>query len=236
MIVDDEPAVLASLADLLRKEFRVTVTDDPDDAIRCLQANDVALLLTDQRMPGTTGTKLLEHCSRVSPNTTRILITGYADLEAVIEAVNEGKVYHYVSKPWQSEPLLQLVRGAVNTSRLAREELILIETLSTVASPSVPEVRTSGSATPRLSLARQNEILKRTVGTFGEAVSVLEQLKAVVPICLYCQKVKTAQGEWQGMLDYLRQHAVVLSHGVCPECARPLNAELDADIRRSDHE
>ena len=236
LVVDDEPAVLSSLADMLRKEFRVTVTDDPAEAIRFLEANDVALLLTDQRMPGTTGTKLIERCRRVSPTTTRILITGYSDLEAVVEAVNEGHVYHYVSKPWQSEPLLELVRSAVNRSLLAREELMLIERLSTVASPSVPDVQTTGSATPRLSPADQNEILKRTVETFSEAVSVLEQLKAVVPICMYCQKVKTAQGEWQGMLNYLRQHSLVLSHGVCPECARPLLAELDAELGRSDHE
>ena len=103
LVVDDEPAVLSSLADILRKEFRVTVTDDPDDAIQFLETSDVALLLTDERMPGTTGAKLLERCRRVSPTTTRILITGYSDLEAVVEAVNEGNVYHYLSKPWQSD-------------------------------------------------------------------------------------------------------------------------------------
>jgi len=124
----------------------------------------------------------------------------------------------------------------VNRSRLAREELMLIEQLSTVASPSVPDLQTSDPATPRLSPANQNEILKRTVETFADAVSVLEQLKAVVPICMYCQRVKTARGQWQGMLNYLRQHSLVLSHGVCPECARPLAAEIDAELGRSEHE
>ena len=76
LIVDDEPAVLTSLADLLRKEFRVTATDDPDEAVRLLETHTVALLLTDQRMPRITGAKLIERCSQVSPLTTRILITG----------------------------------------------------------------------------------------------------------------------------------------------------------------
>jgi response regulator RpfG family c-di-GMP phosphodiesterase len=238
LVVDDEPAVLESLADLFRKEFRVTATDDPDEAIRFLETNTVSLLLTDQRMPRITGAKLIERCAHVSPQTTRILITGYADLEAVVEAVNEGKVYHYVSKPWESAQLLELVRSAVNRSRLEQEELTLIEQLSTVAAVSVSPAPAPAPppAASRLSPSIQNEILRRTVRTFGEAVSVLEQLKAVVPVCMYCQKVKTAEGEWHAMLNYLRQNSLVLSHGVCPECERPLAGRGDGKVGRSGHE
>ena len=150
--------------------------------------------------------------------------------------MKEGKVYYYVSKPWESAQLLELVRSAVNRSRLEQEELILIEQLSTVAAASVSPAQAPPPAASRLSPSTQNEILRRTVRTFGEAVSVLEQLKAVVPVCMSCQKVKTAEGEWQGMLNYLRQNSLVLSHGVCPGCERPLAGRVDGDVLRSGHE
>jgi response regulator RpfG family c-di-GMP phosphodiesterase len=236
LVVDDEQAVLASLADLLRKEFRVITTDEPSEVGRLLQANDVALLLTDQRMPTMTGAKIIELCSRLSPHTTRILLTAYADIDAVIDAVNEGRVYHYVSKPWQNDRLLAIVRNAVNKSCLERDELSLIEHLSKVVDTSVPVETAAPPVVPHLPQAEQNQILTRTVRTFSEAVSVLERMKAVLPICMYCQQVKTAEGDWQNMLRYLAQNSMILSHGICPDCSRPSARGPAGDSMVGEHE
>ena len=224
LVVDDELEVLSSLADLLRKEFHVITTDDPAEAVALLGTTEISLFLADQRMPKTTGAKLLAECARISPYTTRVLITGYSDIEVVIEAVNEGAVLKYVAKPWQSEQLLGLVRSAVNQSCQQREGVTLMSRLAGVAQLAPTRDGSAPLGPPRISPAKQNEILRRTVDTFAGAVSVLEQLKVIVPICMHCSKVETTTGEWQHMLEHLMQNSTVLSHGICPECSQPLTA------------
>lgn len=105
MVVDDEPANLRLLERLFRRDYQVVAASSGAEALRLLEQHDVALLITDQRMPGMTGIELLSHAARLRPHMVRIILTGYTDMEALVEAINCGQVYRYLTKPWNNEDL-----------------------------------------------------------------------------------------------------------------------------------
>ena len=129
LVVDDETAITASIADQLRKRYRILTANCAQEVFSLLEANDIAVILADQRMPGATGAEILAQVAADCPDTTRILITGYADIDAVIQAVNQGKIYHYLTKPWQPTELEAVVDRAFERNRLLRERRELIEEL-----------------------------------------------------------------------------------------------------------
>src|SRR5690606_37717058 len=104
LLVDDEPQVLVALEDLLSDEFCVLKAQSGEDALKVIRGEpEIAVVITDQRMPKMTGDEFLTRLDQHAA--TRILLTGYADLSAVIRAVNEGKIFAYVTKPWNAEDL-----------------------------------------------------------------------------------------------------------------------------------
>ncbi|HEX3777051.1 MAG TPA: response regulator [Polyangiaceae bacterium] len=121
LVVDDEPQVLVALEDLLGDEFLVSATGSPAQALEMARAqNDIAVVVSDQRMPEMSGDELLSELSS-SSDATKILVTGFADLSAVIRAVNEGRIFAYVTKPWNPEDFRLKVKKAAEQFRLARE-------------------------------------------------------------------------------------------------------------------
>jgi response regulator RpfG family c-di-GMP phosphodiesterase len=112
LVVDDEPDVCDSVHDLLRHEFRILKAKSAAEGCKLLQENEVHIIMTDQRMPQTTGVELLTKIRTRHPRAVRMLFTGYADLDAVIAAINQGHVYHFLKKPWQPEDLESAVRSA----------------------------------------------------------------------------------------------------------------------------
>ena len=112
LVVDDEPDVCDSVHDLLRHEFRVLKAKSAAEGCKLLQENEVHIIMTDQRMPRVTGVELLKNVRTKYPQAVRMLFTGFADLEAIIEAINQGHVFKFVKKPWQPEELLNAVREA----------------------------------------------------------------------------------------------------------------------------
>ena len=122
LIVDDESEVLNSLADLLRKDFHVFATSDVDEALRLLVSSSMfSVVISDQRMPVLTGAKLLAIVAKSSPDTARILLTGYADIDAVIEAVNQAQIVHYITKPWDAVKLLATINSLQKAKRSEQE-------------------------------------------------------------------------------------------------------------------
>lgn len=105
LIVDDELANLRLLERLFARDFECLTASSGEEAIQILEQHDVAILLTDQRMPQMTGIDLLVHTARLRPHMVRILLTGYTDVEVLVEAINSGLVYMYVTKPWNNEDL-----------------------------------------------------------------------------------------------------------------------------------
>lgn len=112
LVVDDEPDVCDSVHDLLRKEFRVLKATNARDGCRLIQEEEVHIIMTDQRMPQVTGVELLEKVRVRNPRAIRMLFTGYADLDSIIAAINQGHIYQFLKKPWRPEELLEAVRQA----------------------------------------------------------------------------------------------------------------------------
>jgi diguanylate cyclase (GGDEF)-like protein len=129
LIVDDEAYLLPTLSALLARDFEVITADSAAAAQQVFAARPIDLILTDQRMPRVTGTQLLEWVHQNHPKTVRLLMTGYAELEDAIEAINRGHVYHYLMKPWRTEELLQVLRNAADRFLLERSREQLLEEL-----------------------------------------------------------------------------------------------------------
>lgn len=122
LIVDDEPQVLAALQDTLEDEFNVLTAGSPDAAIEILSGNgdELSVIISDQRMPGMSGHEFLSKAKEIS-EATRLLITGFSDLEAVISAVNEGRIFGYISKPWDNSALKLVIYKAAEHHHLLQE-------------------------------------------------------------------------------------------------------------------
>jgi signal transduction histidine kinase len=135
VVVDDEPEVLRSLHDLFRLEYRVLTFERGADALESLATLDnVAVILSDQRMPEMSGVEFLEEAQHAHPDATRLLVTGFADLSAVIDAINKGHIARYVSKPWNTDELVAVVRKAVEQHALIVEKnRLLVELKETNA-------------------------------------------------------------------------------------------------------
>ncbi len=129
LIVDDEVDVLESLRHQFHRTYRVLTSPSGTEAIELLRANDVEVILSDQRMPGMSGDVLLRRARELKPDTIRMLFTGYADIQAVISAVNEGHIFRYILKPWDSAELEGIIRQGIEQHELLAERRRLIAEL-----------------------------------------------------------------------------------------------------------
>lgn len=131
LVVDDEEAILETMTFTFENDYDVLTASDAARAMELLDAHaPVAVVLTDQRMPGTTGVEFLAEVYRRHPTAVRIILTGFADLDAIIEAINSGHVYAYITKPWEQEEIRQVVKRAVDHHRLQLENQRLVQDLS----------------------------------------------------------------------------------------------------------
>jgi two-component system, NtrC family, response regulator HupR/HoxA len=129
LIVDDEPRVLDALEAILAAEFRVVRAGGGEAALEVLARDRVAVVVTDYRMPGMTGVELLRRSQEHAPDTVRIILTAYTDVDSLMEAINTGRIYHFVPKPWEPNELLVIVRRAADRYALARENARLRDEL-----------------------------------------------------------------------------------------------------------
>ena len=128
LVVDDEAEILHSLKGLLRRDFEVHTAASGAEGVRILQERDVHLVMTDQRMPQMTGVEFLRQVKCQHPEAIRLIFTGYADIQAVIDAVNQGNVFRYVSKPWDPDELIAALHDAGREyDRLAEREHLLAD-------------------------------------------------------------------------------------------------------------
>ncbi len=129
LIVDDEVDVLESLRHQFHRAYRVLTAASGQAAIDLMRENEVHLILSDQRMPGMSGDVFLGQARRLQPDAVRMLFTGYADIQAVINAVNEGHIFRYILKPWDTVELESVIRQAAERYDLMAERNALIEEL-----------------------------------------------------------------------------------------------------------
>jgi signal transduction histidine kinase len=129
LVVDDEPDVVQSVQDLLRLDYQVLGATRAKDGLKILQEQEVHLVMTDQRMPEMTGVEFLSHVRGDHPEAIRLLFTGYADLKAVVDAINQGSVYRYITKPWDPDDLQIIIRQAAEQYDLLVERKRLLAEL-----------------------------------------------------------------------------------------------------------
>lgn len=122
LVVDDEPDNLDLLYRTFRRDFQVYKADSAFSALETLeQQGEMAVIISDQRMPEMNGTEFLGKTVERFPDTIRILLTGYTDVEDLVEAINSGQVFKYITKPWQPEELKLVVQQAAETYRFSKQ-------------------------------------------------------------------------------------------------------------------
>jgi DNA-binding NtrC family response regulator len=112
LVVDDEPEILFSLKGLLRREFLVQTAGSGSEAMEILAQQPVHVIMTDQRMPVMTGVELLTQVQGAWPDAIRMVFTGYSDIKAVIDAINQGHIFRYILKPWDPDELRAILHQA----------------------------------------------------------------------------------------------------------------------------
>lgn len=116
MFVDDEMRVLTSMRALFRRDYNVHLANSGNEALELLESQDMDVIVSDQRMPGMTGVDVLKACKTRAPRAMRILLTGYADQDAIAASINEGEVFRYLTKPCARETLKETVALAVTAA------------------------------------------------------------------------------------------------------------------------
>jgi|GEM_PF-209997 len=122
LIVDDEPSVIRALRRVfLQEQYNLLTAENPEDALSLIRSNKIDLIICDHQMPNMSGSELLSHTRRISPDTIRMLITGINDINIAISAINEGRIYHYIAKPWKNDEVRKVVKEALALKRKRKE-------------------------------------------------------------------------------------------------------------------
>jgi PAS domain S-box-containing protein len=131
LVVDDEPNILRSLVRLLRRDgYNILTAGSGAEGLELLAQHEVEVIISDQRMPGMTGTEFLSRVKGLYPETVRIVLSGYTDLESITDAINHGAIYKFLTKPWDDDLLRDNVRQAIEQHELRAENRRLTEELS----------------------------------------------------------------------------------------------------------
>jgi len=153
LFVDDEERILRSLKMLFMGKFKVKTTTDGREAVEILKKETVHVLVSDQRMPNMTGVEVLREARNVSPNTMRLLLTGYSDLAAIVGSVNDGEIFRYINKPWKSEEIKSTIEQAAqiaiqldNSTQQEKTKAAATTTASTTITPASPKTETANTA------------------------------------------------------------------------------------------
>lgn len=132
LLVDDEESILRALRRLLRGQpYEVVTAGGAEEALRLLEREPAHLVMSDHRMPGQTGVEFLREVRRRWPDTIRIILSGYTEVKAIIDAINDGEVYKYLTKPWNEEEIkLHLVRALEQYELQAENERLTREVVA----------------------------------------------------------------------------------------------------------
>ncbi len=127
LVVDDEEAILETMTFTFADDYEVYTSSDARSALELLDEKaPFAVVLTDQRMPNMDGVEFLSEVCRRHPSTVRMILTGFSDMQAIVQAINDGHVYAYISKPWEPDHLKQVMKQAVDHYELTVENERLV--------------------------------------------------------------------------------------------------------------
>lgn len=186
LFVDDEERILRSLRMLFRGRCEILATTSGREAIEWVRRRPVHVVVSDQRMPGMTGVEVLREVATHSPATMRILLTGYADMDAVTASVNDGEIYRFIEKPWSAPYLVDTVEQA---ARAARHDFAL------AARPTMRAI--AGDATPTIAMR---------VAVLDDEGALATQVRELLPPAV---RVEHA-ADLEGTLELLADHDVAV--------------------------
>lgn len=227
LYVDDEEINLINFREALCDKFEIFTALSGDEALAVLEKEtDMALVASDQRMPGMKGADLLAKTRELAPHAERIIITGYTDPQDIIAAINQGHVYRYILKPWAEDDLLITVTLAVERYHLKQRNRELIEELNQHNMELQDRVR---ERTAELAMINQTLITK--IEELERTQYELKTLRGLLAICSYCKKTRDNNGTWVTIEEYLSRHAdILLTHGICPDCYQKVMKELPNEM------
>ena len=209
LVVDDEARILVSLKAIFRADYDVTTAEGGAAALEALKKDHFDVIISDQRMPGITGVEVLRAARELQPHSIRLLLTGYADLNAIISSINEGEIFRFISKPWVNTDLRNTVAAAVRASA--------VKSIEVPAASHPAPVPTTGPAHPDVGVLlldedRQTEVsLREALGTersvyvartIDEAIGLLEHHR----IGIIFTEMFVGGQEVIPLLSALRQH------------------------------
>lgn len=187
LIVDDEPDNLLVLKGILGQEYHVVTAVDGEDALRLLENEEdpegIHLIITDQRMPHLTGVEFLERSINVVPNAFKIILTAYTDVDVIIDGINKGHIYHFLTKPYDRGDILLTVKRALETRELEQENKRLVVELRD-ANEKLEERVQDRTKQLEQSLKRQTELNKKVI----EANSKLHYLATIDSLTDVCNR------------------------------------------------
>ncbi|MDQ8199635.1 hybrid sensor histidine kinase/response regulator [Pelagicoccus enzymogenes] len=130
LYVDDEQGNLNAFRITFRRDYNILLAENAEEGLRLFEAEDVDLVLSDQRMPGMSGVEFLERVCEINPGPCRILVTAYSDIDAIQNAVNRANIFKYVRKPWDTEKLAKTIEQALDVYGLRKMNQALHDELS----------------------------------------------------------------------------------------------------------
>ncbi|MFP6801275.1 MAG: response regulator [Pseudomonas sp.] len=215
LFVDDEERILRSLALQFRREYEVLTESDPRRALQRLKSESVQIIVSDQRMPQMSGAELLAQARQIAPDTLRILLTGYSDLDAAVEALNSGGIFRYLTKPWDQQEMAFTLRQA---AQIAARQLQAPKTSAAIP-PAALNVLLLDEDAPTLGVVAEfcvaggHRLLR--AASLSEAVALLNSQ----PIDLLVSDLQVAGEDTAPLLKSLAQaHPRLLSLVVTPFC------------------
>jgi response regulator RpfG family c-di-GMP phosphodiesterase len=193
LCVDDEPNILSSLRRLLRTPgYEIFLAESGRAGLALLETETVDIVISDMRMPEMDGARFLEQVRDRWPDTIRLLLTGYADIQSILDAINRGEIYRYITKPWNDNDILLIVRHALERKELERQKLQL-EALTKSQNEQLKE----------LNATLENKVQLRTVElnkALGSLTSANEKLKSsfLTSIKIFSSLIEMRNGNLAG--------------------------------------
>ncbi len=201
LVVDDEPDVVKSVQDLLRLDYKVFGATSAREGLRVLQEHEIHIVMTDQRMPEITGVEFLRQLRGEHPEAIRLLITGYADIKAVIDAINQGNVYRYISKPWDPDELQSIIKQAAEHYDLLVERKRLLAQL---------QAKNQELESANVELRRANELKHAFIKVAShELRTPLTILLGLTELAARTPRLEGTLADWLGRIENAGQR---LSH------------------------
>jgi len=209
LFVDDEPNILKSLKRLFRgSEYEVHIAEGGAEGLKILEQAPIDLVISDMRMPQMDGAEFLTRVAEQWPDTVRILLTGYADLESTVAAVNKGKIYSYCSKPWEDNELKILVNNALEQKRLREER----QQLFAIINEQNQQLKEWNSQLEE-KVQRRTEHLRLSLQRLDEAHDALKR-QFTGTIKVFARSIEMRPGIKSGHSKYIAEHARDVAQGL----------------------